>query len=178
MGAIALRCGRDGTVMARFASHAAAFAVGAALSAGTLRSLPTPLCRIQGMLPDPACTPGAVLTTEVQVVCQPGYAGSVRNVSEATRRQVYAAYGIMPRPNAYEIDHLISLELGGSNEVDNLWPESYRGTQNAHDKDRLENDAHRLVCTDQLPLAEAQRKIAQNWVQFSHDIAVKETPTP
>jgi hypothetical protein len=164
--------------MVRFASHAAALALGAALSAGTLRSLPTPVCRVQGMLPDPACTPGAVLTTDAQIICQPGYAGSVRNVSDATKRQVYAAYGIVPRSNAYEIDHLISLELGGSNEVDNLWPESYGGAQNARDKDRLENEAHRLVCAEQLPLEEAQQKIAQNWVQFSHDIMVKETPTP
>ena len=26
--------------------------------------------------------------------------------------------------SAYEVDHLISLELGGSNEVANLWPEA------------------------------------------------------
>ena len=56
----------------------------------------------------------------------PSYAHSVRNVSAATKRAVYAEYGIAShQPGKYEVDHLISLELGGSNDIRNLWPESY-----------------------------------------------------
>jgi hypothetical protein len=42
-----------------------------------------------------------------------------------------------------EIDHLISRELGGADEVANLWPQSYGGQPwNAVLKDKLENRLH------------------------------------
>jgi hypothetical protein len=99
---------------------------------------------LAGDLPDPRLTPGAVLTTDAVAVCIPGYAHSVRNVSVATKRAVYAEYDIAShQPGEYEVDHLISLELGGSNDIANLWPESYL-TQpwNAHAKDRIDNRLH------------------------------------
>ena len=52
-----------------------------------------------------------------------------------------------------EVDHLISIELGGSNEKTNLWPQPYSGVQwNAHVKDRLENFYHEQVCSGKIPL--------------------------
>ena len=38
-------------------------------------------CVAHGSLPDAACTPGDVLTTDAQAVCTPGYAGKVRDVT-------------------------------------------------------------------------------------------------
>jgi hypothetical protein len=65
----------------------------------------------------------------------------------------------------YEVDHLISLELGGSNDIKNLWPESYRTEPwNAHVKDKLEDRLHDLVCAGRISLAEAQRAIATDWI--------------
>jgi hypothetical protein len=62
-------------------------------------------------------------------------------------------------------DHLISLELGGSNDIQNLWPESYRTEPwNAHVKDRLEDRLNDLVCAGRLGLADAQRSIATDWI--------------
>lgn len=117
-------------------------------------------------LPDPVITPGDVLTTDPNVICEPGYSKSVRNVSSVTKSNAYASYGITSHaPGEYEVDHLISLELGGSNSIRNLWPESYL-TQplNAHVKDKLENHLHHLVCTGALSLTQAQKDIAENWV--------------
>jgi len=38
---------------------------------------------------------------------------------------VYAEYGIVERsPGEYEVDHDVPLELGGSNDIANLWPEA------------------------------------------------------
>jgi hypothetical protein len=90
----------------------------------------------------------------------------VRNVPIAVKRQVYASYGIRTHePGEYEIDHLVSLELGGSNSTRNLWPQSYRTSPwNARVKDALENELHRRVCAGTLDLTTAQRIIAQNWV--------------
>ena len=63
-----------------------------------------------------------------------------RSVNEATKQKVYAEYRIRThRPGEYEVDHLISLGPGGSNDIKNLWPESYvTRPWNAHVKDQLE----------------------------------------
>ena len=117
--------------------------------------------------PDPIKTPGDVLTTDPDVICVSGYTKQVRHVMKATKDQVYDAYGIDHRyPGQYEVDHLISLELGGSNDIKNLWPESFI-TQplNAHVKDRLENTLHKLICTHQLSVQQAQQEIATNWIE-------------
>jgi hypothetical protein len=117
-------------------------------------------------LPTPSLTPGKVLTTDAATVCKPGYSQSVRHTSAAVKRGRYAAYGISHhRPGQFEIDHLVSLELGGADDPANLWPQSYLTSPwNAHVKDRLENYLHREVCAGRLPLATAQREIAQDWV--------------
>lgn len=74
-------------------------------------------CQAQGALPDKACTPGAVLPSATkEQVCTPGYSKTVRNVSIEEKKAVYAEYGITSHsPGEYEVDHFISLELGGSN---------------------------------------------------------------
>lgn len=115
--------------------------------------------------PDPVRTPGDVLTTDPAIICTPGYTQTVRNVPQSLKEQVYREYGIKSREKGeYEIDHLISLELGGSNSVRNLWPESYQ-TQplNAHVKDQLENRLHDLACSGKITFQEAQQAIARDW---------------
>ncbi|THF85083.1 hypothetical protein E7T09_18810 [Deinococcus sp. KSM4-11] len=117
------------------------------------------------MQPDPALTPGDVLTTDAAVICKPGYTKTVRNVPQALKEQVYREYGVHSRaPGEYEVDHLISLELGGSNSLRNLWPQSYLTEPlNAHVKDALENRLHDLACAGKLSFPEAQQAIASNW---------------
>ena len=118
------------------------------------------------IVPDAQKTPGDALTTDASIICVPGYTKTVRNVPQAVKKQVYRIYWITTRkPREYEIDHLISLELGGSNSIRNLWPESFI-TQplNAHVKDKLENKLHDLICSGQLPVEQAQQEIAQDWI--------------
>lgn len=115
--------------------------------------------------PDPHLTPGAVLTTDTSRICTPGYAKSVRHTSGELKHLVYREYGIDPREGHYEVDHLISLELGGADVRANLWPESYDTEPwNAHVKDRLENFLHREVCEGRIPIGQAQREIATDWI--------------
>jgi len=124
-------------------------------------------------LPDAALTPGDVVPgLTVEQVCVPGYSRSVRNVSVAIRKQVFAEYQLTGNHTGYcdskggcELDHLVSLALGGSNASRNLWPQSYDGTVwNAHVKDRLEDRLHALVCSHRLPLDVAQRAMATDWI--------------
>ncbi len=115
-------------------------------------------------LPRPALTPGVILTVSRARVCTSGYASSIRDVSDADKAAVYARYGVEWVPYQHEVDHLISLELGGSNAIRNLWPEPYAGRWGARTKDALENRLHELVCEGRLPLRSAQRQEARNWV--------------
>jgi hypothetical protein len=119
------------------------------------------------LLPDPKLTPGATLAVTPDDLCTPGFTKLVRDVPTSVKRQAYEEYGITHHePGEYEVDHLISLELGGSNSIRNLWPQSYR-TQpwNAHVKDALEDELHRLVCSGQLDLKTAQHDIARDWIE-------------
>lgn len=121
---------------------------------------------VVGFLPDARTTPGATLEVTAEDVCTAGYSKLVRSVPSRVKEEVYAEYGIASHePGEYEVDHLISLELGGSNSVRNLWPQSYR-TQpwNAHEKDKLENRLHRMVCDGTIDLKTAQRAIASDWI--------------
>ena len=92
-----------------------------------------------------------------------------RHVSINTKRKVFTEYGIAwaDRHN-YEVDHLISLALGGSNEIVNLWPEPYAEPAGAHTKDRYENWLHKQVCRHGMPLVAAQNDIAHDW--YTHYI--------
>jgi hypothetical protein len=141
--------------------HLRPFLLAVLLAAVALPALADPPIR-----PDHRLTPGAVFAVTVAQIRVPGYSRRVRNVPQSEKDAVYAEYGIRThRPREYEVDHLISLELGGSNSIRNLWPESYL-TQpwNAHVKDRLEDRLHALVCDGQLPLATAQHAIATDWI--------------
>jgi hypothetical protein len=119
--------------------------------------------------PDPACTPGAIFpdVTATQV-CVPGYARSVRDMSVETKRQIYAEYGLgYPQaPGAYEVDHLVSLELAGSNDIANLWPEAAQPTPGFHQKDGFEDWLHDQVCSGAISLADAQTEIATDWLTY------------
>ena len=123
-------------------------------------------CSVHDGLPDSACTPGAVFPdlTAAQV-CQRGYSSSVRDVPAEVSREVYREYGIAQRtPGEYEVDHLVPLEVGGSNDIANLWPEAAEPRPGFHEKDGVENYLHDQVCAGAMSLMEAQRAIATNWL--------------
>ena len=123
-------------------------------------------CQAHNGLPDSACTPGAILATGTKnAICKSGYAKSVRNVPDSEKNQVYAEYGITSHaPGQYEVDHLVSLELGGSNEIANLWPELANPKPGFHEKDKVENYLHDQVCSGAISLQQAQTEIATNWL--------------
>lgn len=115
-------------------------------------------------MPNRRLTPGVALPVSRARICTPGYAESARDVPESEKRQVYLRYGVVDVPYAHEVDHLVSLEIGGSNDIRNLWPEPYAGRWGARTKDQVENALHDLVCNGSLRLRAAQQIEAANWV--------------
>jgi len=129
-------------------------------------------CAADGPFPDSACTPGDVLPQAAKAaICVSGYSSSVRNVPAHEKDAVYAAYGIASHtPGQYEVDHLVSLELGGSNDISNLWPEAAAPKPGFHEKDEVENALHDQVCSGQIDLLTAQREIATDWLSVYDQI--------
>lgn len=123
-------------------------------------------CQAHNGLPDSACTPGDIIPSATKsVICKSGYARTVRNVPESEKNQDYAEYGITHHSTGqYEVDHLVSLELGGSNDISNLWPEAASPTPGFHQKDQVENYLHSQVCSGAISLQQAQVEIATNWL--------------
>ena len=122
-----------------------------------------------GQLPDPKCTPGAIDPDVTQsnlksTICKKGgYTKKVRPSSyrtgKAKYKVAYPAYGVSHSKKS-ELDHLVSLELGGSNDIANLWPEVGK---EPNPKDKVENDLHEAVCDGDVSLAAAQEAIATDW---------------
>ena len=129
-------------------------------------------CVIVNYTQDRECTPGAVFSNvTTKQVCVSGYSSSVRDVPQSLKNAVYAEYGIAThQPYDFEIDHLISLELGGSNDVSNLWPESYAPKPGAREKDVVENYLHRQACDGVITLQQAQEQIASDWLSVYNKI--------
>ncbi len=143
---------------------AVAFAVLCALAAGSAAAKNAP--HVPGpALPEHRLTPGAHFAVGRAKVCEPGYSASVRDVPERLKDKAYARYHLKRVAYAYEVDRLVSVEIGGSNVIANLWPEHYYEPWGARTKDRLENKLHELVCSGRLSLASAQREEAANWIK-------------
>jgi Putative zinc-finger len=115
-------------------------------------------------LPLRAATPGAVSAHSAMELC--AGARPSRMVSDETRRAVLRTYGMEQVPaDQYELDALITPELGGTTEAGNLWPQRYGSpVWNARVKDELERLLPELVCGGEVALAHAQQAIATDWI--------------
>jgi hypothetical protein len=123
-------------------------------------------------LPDPTCTPGVVSTGVTQTnlsatICRPGYTAMVRppeSDTEAFKKKIMNAYQEPGALGDYELDHLVPLELGGSNDAGNLWPEHNDHPAGAiNTKDLVETALNKAVCTGRVTLTAAQTAIATDW---------------
>jgi hypothetical protein len=131
--------------------------------------------------PDLRCTPGAInpsLTLDVltsahfTTKCLRDKATSAK-----TKASTYSTY-LLPHPEhnqgAYqtcELDHLVSLELGGADTLDNIWPQCGPSDVTLRErffkqKDTVENYLAEQVDRGLIPLADAQSGIASDWTQY------------
>ena len=145
------------------------------------------------LLPDPTVTPGAIAISSKTTVCTTKWGKDARHVTAAMKKQVYAQYGTAPGigvcawktrttkagkivREACEVDHLVSRELGGADDVRNLWPQPYTQHPGAHEKDWLENRLHAEVCSGKITLQDVQNQIQTDW--YAAYLQRKSTPNP
>jgi len=96
---------------------------------------------------------------------------------EAEKATTYSWYHLARPANnggedqVCELDHLISLELGGADTLDNIWPQCGPSgvalpQRNFKQKDTVENFLAMQVREGRMDLSTAQKAIATDWTQF------------
>jgi hypothetical protein len=118
------------------------------------------------IMPNPQLTPGVVRTSNAAEICAKSFrTGPYRHTTSATKKQVCVEYGLTdcPHEGKMEIDHLIPLELGGLDDIKNLWPQPALPRPGFHEKDRLEGYLRKQVCAGKMSLSDAQHDISRDW---------------
>jgi hypothetical protein len=114
------------------------------------------VCAQEALVPNPKRTPGRVARRDKD-------RGGVTLKME---KKVFARYHLpWSRRAEFKIDHLIPLELGGADTVDNLWPQSLRAKP--YDADRKELLTEMLLTrirAGQMTIALAQEQISRDWI--------------
>jgi hypothetical protein len=139
--------------------------------------------RDRGQLPDPRCTPGSIDPIVTQgnlysTICRSGWTKTVRPPDAQTHAfkygVAYPAYGLGWATS--ELDHLVPLELGGSNDASNLWPEI--GKPSGNPKDKVESALNAAVCDGRVSLVAAQDAIARDWMTAEHVLGIGPVTSP
>lgn len=117
------------------------------------------------VLPDGEFTPGAVFDdVRSDDVCDIHYSQSVRQPRFNDKVEAFARYGISIHDrDVYVVDHLVPVVLGGTNALENLWPQPNDGAASAAAKNVLEQELHAMVCGGDLTLEEAQHAVSADW---------------
>jgi len=123
--------------------------------------------------PDPNLTPGVIATSDVATVCSQSkhtrglYGSNNVLISQEDQQAILSAYKV-PAQQAkhYGFDFLIPLQLGGANARPNIWPVSRTHGVGFHEKYVLNIRMHVLVCHGDMPLDQAQRAMASDWIKL------------
>ena len=107
-------------------------------------------------LPNPKLTPGRIAEGDKD-------RGGVTVTME---QKVFARYRLpWSRRPEFKIDHLIPLELGGSDTIDNLWPQKVRiKPYDADRKELLTEVLLQRIRTGRMTIAQAQQEIRKDWI--------------
>jgi len=118
-------------------------------------------------IPNRVLTPGDIASTDVDVICQKDYPAKSRRVSNSLREKVYTLHKVQKSQcrGDCKIDHLVPLAIGGSNDIKNLWAHEYGADYSVHEKTRLEVLMRKKVCTEGMPIQQAQACFVWDWTQ-------------
>jgi hypothetical protein len=119
----------------------------------------------QSGLPNNFLTPGDTKKVSKEQICSPDFSAKVKPTKDSIKEEAFERYGLRSGQFAEDVlDHLVPVELGGSDQLENLWPQSVKGEWNASQKDALEQKLHAMVCDGTMELKQAQAAIRKNWV--------------
>ncbi|HEX9324566.1 MAG TPA: hypothetical protein VF913_20980 [Xanthobacteraceae bacterium] len=143
-------------------------------------------------LPKRNLTPGVINESlSLTKICSTKWGQDARAVTAKMKQDVIKAYHFRVSAcpltklkgklvHRVEIDHLISRDIGGADDTENLWPQCYEPTNKdkskqadgAHKKDRLEVELNKRICKAKATalLKQYQRKIRTNWISLYHEI--------
>ena len=116
-------------------------------------------------LPSSFQTPGNKGKASEAQVCAADFEASVKPIAKWQRDQALERYGRRPEDFTGELDHLIPLSLGGTNDPDNLWPLPANKDIGPTQKKELELKLHERVGAKTLKLKAAQDAIKKDWVK-------------
>ena len=110
----------------------------------------------EGLIPNPKLTPGRVAASEKDR----------QGVTSATEQKVFRRYHLpWERRAEFKIDHLIPLELGGADTIDNLWPQKIRAKPYGADRKELLTEVLlQKVRAGKMTVAQAQEEIRRDWI--------------
>lgn len=108
------------------------------------------------LLPNPKLTPGRIAQSEKDR----------RVVTIEMEQKVFARYRLpWSSRAAFKIDHLIPLELGGADTIDNLWPQRLRARPYGPDRKELLTEVLlQRIARKQITLTAAQEQISRDWI--------------
>ena len=122
-------------------------------------------------------TPGATAKVKMEQLCAPDFAQSVKPVSAWQRSQALERYGLRADGFSGELDHLVPVSLGGSNDPDNLWPFHASGVFTLEAKQALASKLQGLVCARKLSLKDAQDAFRKDWT-MAYQVQMKPLNAP
>ena len=130
------------------------------------------------MAPRSSLTPGAIRIVTRGEICEAELSGRTAGVPATLARRVFAEYGLPEaQADSFEVDYLVTPELGGAQDIRNLWPQPYSAVVwNAHVKDALEERLHEMVCSGEVDLATAQHDISKDWISAYKKYFRKDEP--
>jgi hypothetical protein len=116
-------------------------------------------------LPSSFQTPGATTKANMAQVCTADFEASAKPVAGWQRAEALTRYGRRPEDFTGDLDHLVPVSLGGSNDPDNLWPIPANKDFGPEQKKALDLKLHQLVCDKTITLKQAQDAIRKDWVK-------------
>jgi hypothetical protein len=116
-------------------------------------------------LPNSYHTPGSTTNANSKQICAADYEGSVKPVASWQRTTALERYGIRPESFTGELDHLVPVALGGSNDPDNLWPMHGKDELTPEAKARLAMRLKQMVCDGKMSLKDAQSAFKKDWTK-------------
>src|SRR3954447_22449414 len=109
-----------------------------------------------GQLARSVQSPGGKGKADDAHVCAGDFEASAKPIAKWQRDQALERYGKRPEDFTGDLDHLIAVSLGGSNDPDNIWPLPPNKDMGPEQKKALDLKLHELVCNQTIKLKDAQ----------------------